>query len=177
MVIGGAAGYSALRHYAPINACMAHHRAPEFPMKLVFFYSLFAVLATAANIASQEIALLLYRDTYAFMLALLVGTATGLVVKFLLDRHYIFRAGIRPLHRDMPQFIAYGATGVLTTLIFWGAEIAFDLLYDTRQARYAGAAAGLTIGYLIKYQLDRRFVFAAYPSLGRRNSATAVITL
>ncbi len=128
-------------------------------MKLVLLYSLFAVIAMAANILAQEAALLLYGDAYAMAFAILSGTAVGLVVKFLLDRHYIFAASSRPLHRDLGRFIAYGSTGVLTTLLFWGTEIAFDLLFDSRMARYAGAVLGLSLGYVIKYRLDRRYVF------------------
>ncbi len=128
-------------------------------MKLVLLYSLFAVLAMAANILAQEAALLIYGAAYAMAFAILSGTAVGLVVKYLLDRHYIFQASARPLHRDFGQFIAYGSTGVLTTLLFWGTEIAFDLLFENRAARYAGAVLGLSIGYVIKYRLDRRFVF------------------
>ncbi len=137
-------------------------------MKLVLLYSLFAVLAMAANILAQEAALLIYGDAYAMAFAILSGTAVGLVVKYLLDRHYIFQASARPLHRDLGQFIAYGSTGVLTTLLFWGTEIAFDLLFENRAARYAGAVLGLSIGYVIKYRLDRRFVFDTTP--GTRGS-------
>lgn len=128
-------------------------------MKLVLLYSLFAVLAMAANILAQEAALLIYGDAYAMAFAILSGTTVGLVVKYLLDRHYIFKASTRPLHRDLGQFIAYGSTGVLTTLLFWGTEIAFDMLFENRAARYAGAVLGLSIGYVIKHRLDRRFVF------------------
>ncbi|MDP1929982.1 MAG: GtrA family protein [Gammaproteobacteria bacterium] len=130
-------------------------------MKLVFLYSLFAIAAMAANILSQEFALLLYSGGYAIVFAILCGTGVGLVAKYLLDRRYIFQAATRPLSKDLSQFIAYSATGVLTTLLFWGTEISFDLLFDTKLARYTGAVLGLSIGYVIKYQLDRRFVFAA----------------
>ena len=49
--------------------------------------------------------------------------------------------------------------GVATTLIFWGSEIIFNLLFKADIVKYIGAAVGLTIGYIIKYQLDKRFVF------------------
>ncbi len=129
-------------------------------MKLAFLYSLFAIIAMAANILSQEFALLLYSGAYSIVFAIVCGTGVGLVVKYLLDRRYIFQAATRPLSKDLSQFIAYSATGVLTTLLFWGTEISFDLIFDTRAARYAGAVLGLSVGYVIKYQLDRRYVFA-----------------
>jgi putative flippase GtrA len=49
--------------------------------------------------------------------------------------------------------------GVFTTLIFWGFETGCWLLWRTDHTREAGAIVGLCIGYVVKYQLDRRFVF------------------
>lgn len=129
-------------------------------MRLVLLYSLFAVIAMTLNIAAQEVALLIYAGAYSIGFALLCGTSTGLMVKFVLDRRYIFQMVTRPLHKELGQFVAYTVTGILTTLIFWGTEIGFDFLFDTREARYAGAILGLSCGYLIKYQLDKRYVFA-----------------
>ena len=58
------------------------------------------------------------------------------------------------------QFGLYTAMGIVTTLIFWGTETAFWLAWNTEAAREAGAVLGLTVGYVVKYNLDRRFVFA-----------------
>ena len=128
-------------------------------MSLLFLYSLFAIIAIVANVLSQEFALLFYQGAHELVVAIPVGTAVGLVVKFVLDRKYIFKADTVPLSKDGRQFIAYAATGVLTTVLFWGSEIAFELLFESREARYFGAILGLGCGYLLKYQLDRRFVF------------------
>tara|TARA_R110001592_G_scaffold294596_1_gene564426 strand:- start:156 stop:560 length:405 start_codon:yes stop_codon:yes gene_type:complete len=128
-------------------------------MSLLFLYSLFAIIAIAANVLSQEIALLFYRGAHELVIAIPIGTAVGLVVKFVLDRKYIFMADTVPLSKDGRQFIAYTATGLLTTLLFWGSEIGFELLFGSREARYVGAILGLSCGYILKYQLDRRFVF------------------
>lgn len=49
--------------------------------------------------------------------------------------------------------------GVFTTFIFWGFEIGFDLIFKTEMAKYIGAVFGLSIGYIIKYFLDKKFVF------------------
>jgi putative flippase GtrA len=51
--------------------------------------------------------------------------------------------------------------GVVTTAIFWVAETAFWLTWGTDLAREAGAVIGLSIGYVTKYLLDRRYVFRA----------------
>lgn len=128
-------------------------------MSIVIAYSLFALLAIAANVLSQEASLLLYSGPSELCLSIPTGTAVGLVVKYVLDRKYIFRANTVPLSKDGRQFMAYTATGVITTCLFWGSEILFDALFATREARYLGAVLGLGTGYLLKYQLDRRFVF------------------
>ena len=128
-------------------------------MSLLFLYSSFAIIAIAANVLSQEFALLFYQGAHELVVAIPVGTAVGLVVKFVLDRKYIFKADTVPLSKDVRQFIAYTATGVLTTVLFWGSEIAFELLFESREARYVGAILGLSCGYILKYQLDRRYVF------------------
>jgi hypothetical protein len=47
------------------------------------------------------------------------------------------------------------------TAVFWAVEISFDALFEFAAARYVGAAVGLTLGYSLKYELDRRFVFVA----------------
>jgi putative flippase GtrA len=49
--------------------------------------------------------------------------------------------------------------GVFTTIIFWGTEIAFDYLIRTPNAKYLGAMIGLSVGYVIKYYLDKKYVF------------------
>src|SRR5690606_19322249 len=126
--------------------------------KLALLYTLFAIAATLANIASQEIFLQLISDQ-SLLVAIMLGTAVGLLVKYLLDRLYIFRMADRPLSQDSRQFLTYALTGLFTTAIFWGTELAFDHMFGTRQARYAGAVLGLACGYIIKYQLDRRYVF------------------
>ncbi len=128
-------------------------------MTIALFYSFFALVAITANVLSQEITLALYSGSYELALAILVGTAVGLVSKYLLDRKYIFKADTQTLSKDTRQFIAYASTGVLTTMLFWGAEITFDYLFGSKEARYVGAVLGLSCGYYLKYQLDKRFVF------------------
>ena len=49
--------------------------------------------------------------------------------------------------------------GILTTLIFWGTETIFWLIWQNENMRELGAVLGLSLGYSIKYNLDKRFVF------------------
>lgn len=128
-------------------------------MQLAARYTLFALIATVLNLLSQELTLQLYAGPAAIYLAILVGTGTGLVSKYVLDKLYIFNVQTASLGDDLSRFLAYSLTGVVTTLIFWGAELGFEFLFGTRTARYTGAVLGLGIGYLMKYRLDKRFVF------------------
>ena len=122
-------------------------------------YTIFALLATIANIGSQDISLRLYGGVYAVMASVLVGTAVGLVVKYVLDKKYIFQFQIKDVAHDTHTFTLYTLTGVFTTAVFWGFEFGFDYLFQSKEMRYTGGVIGLAIGYYIKYQLDKRFVF------------------
>ena len=128
-------------------------------MKLVLRYTLFAAVATVLNLLGQELALRIYTGALALYVSILAGTGVGLVSKYLLDKQFIFNYRSNGLNDDLNRFVAYSFTGVITTLLFWGFELGFELLFASKQARYLGAVIGLSIGYIIKYQLDKRYVF------------------
>ena len=132
--------------------------------KLAIRYSILAAVATLANIAAQEGTLQVYQGFFEIGLSIFVGTAVGLVVKYILDKRYIFRFKAQNRRHDSRIFILYTVMGLLTTVIFWGFEWAFQLLYETKEMRYLGGVIGLTLGYLTKYQLDKRFVFRVKPA-------------
>ena len=83
----------------------------------------------------------------------------GLVVKYILDKRYIFRFRARDAAHDGKTFVLYTLMGLATTLIFWGFEFGFDHIFETKEMRYLGGIIGLAIGYLTKYHLDKRYVF------------------
>jgi putative flippase GtrA len=128
-------------------------------MQIAVRYTMFALVATLANIGSQEVSIRLYNGSYGFFLSVMVGTAVGLVTKYLLDKRLIFNYQTRDIAHDTRTFTLYSMTGVFTTLIFWGFEFSFAYLFPSREMRYLGGVIGLGIGYFIKYRLDRRFVF------------------
>lgn len=128
-------------------------------MKPAINYTIFALLATIANIGSQEVSLRLYGGVYEVMASVMVGTAVGLVVKYVLDKKYIFQFQVKDVAHDTHTFTLYTLTGVFTTAVFWGFEFGFDYLFQSKEMRYTGGVIGLAIGYYIKYQLDKRFVF------------------
>lgn len=125
--------------------------------QLVFRYTFFAILATLSNLLTQR---LVFTGTGGWYLAaLMAGTLVGLIVKYILDKKWIFHYHTRKLGAETRTFSLYTLTGVGTTAIFWGSETLFWIVGQTQTMREAGAVLGLTIGYVIKYNLDRRFVF------------------
>jgi putative flippase GtrA len=122
-------------------------------------YAAFAVVASAANLAAQALFLQFYSARYALAGALVLGTGTGLITKYVLDKHWIFADRSTGLAAHGRAFTLYSLTGLATTAIFWGTEYGFDRLTPDGHLRYVGGAIGLAIGYCAKFQLDRRFVF------------------
>ena len=94
-----------------------------------------------------------------------VGTMVGLISKYILDKKFIFHFKPKNKKNDARTFISYTLTGVLTTLLFWGIEISFDNIFGGDVAKYIGAIIGLSLGYSIKYLLDKKFVFKQQQAL------------
>ena len=126
---------------------------------LVFRYTVFAVIATLANLAMQRLVLIGGDSAVWFMAAVAAGTLIGLVVKYVLDKRWIFADTSTGVKAHGKKFSLYTAMGLITTAIFWGMETSFWLIWQTDGMRELGAVLGLAVGYVVKYNLDRRFVF------------------
>lgn len=133
------------------------------PTKLAVNYSIFALIATAANICAQDIVIRTYSGALDVLASIIVGTGAGLVVKYILDKRYIFRFRAQNLAHDTRTFALYTVMGLVTTVVFWGFEFAFHHIFETKEMRYLGGIIGLAIGYLTKYHLDKQFVFPKEP--------------
>lgn len=127
--------------------------------RIAVLYTVFAAISTVANIGSQALVIWLYHGPYSVPLSILVGTAAGLPIKYVLEKRHIFDFKSDNLAHDGRLFVLYTAMGVLTTALFWGSEYAFHHIFGTDAMRYLGGVIGLTLGYVIKYHLDKRFVF------------------
>ena len=126
---------------------------------LISRYVLFATVATISNLAMQRLIFWLHDGAGSLITALLFGTAIGLFVKYLLDRRWIFKDKSNGLIAQAKKFSLYSLTGVITTAIFWGFETVFWLIWKTNAMRELGAIIGLSIGYIVKYRLDKKYVF------------------
>lgn len=122
-------------------------------------YLLFALISTLLNLLTQYISTTVYVGIYSLYVSMFFGTLVGLLSKYLLDKNYIFNFTPKDKKKDFKTFILYTLTGVFTTLIFWGTEISFDIFWGSKVAKYIGAIIGLSIGYAIKYYLDKKYVF------------------
>ncbi len=127
--------------------------------KIAILYTLFAVVSTAINIGSQMLSIWVYEGPFSVEISILFGTVMGLPLRYFLEKRYIFNFTSKNLVHDGKLFVFYSAMGVITTLIFWGTEYTFHLIYDTDFMRYLGGVLGLSIGFYVKYQLDKKYVF------------------
>jgi putative flippase GtrA len=128
-------------------------------MRTAALYVAFAILATAVNLGTQMLVELVMAGEWATVVAVLAGTLTGVVTKYVLDKRYIFRHETMNAAHGVKTFFLYGVMSGVTTLIFWGFEFGFDYLFGTDLARYTGAVIGLAIGYAAKYHLDKNVTF------------------
>ena len=135
------------------------------PQILAARYIAFAAIATFANLACQRAVFAAagagpeLSPAVVYAAAISAGTLAGLVLKYVLDKRWIFRDRSRGLQAHGKRFTLYVLMGVATTMIFWGTETVFLIVWRSQFARETGAAIGLSIGYFVKYRLDRRFVF------------------
>lgn len=145
--------------------------------ELVYRYAFFALISIAANFFTQEIctrlgsikpfsilveflaSFIMSGQNIIFYGSMAAGTLVGLLTKYILDKKYIFFHGTESIKEDVGKFGLYSAMGIVTTAIFWGFETTFYYISDTYYAKYLGAAIGLVIGYMVKYYLDKKFVF------------------
>lgn len=126
---------------------------------LIIRYSAFASIATVANLLTQRMVFSGGTSSWHFMVAVAAGTLVGLVIKYVLDKRWIFYDCSSGTRHHGRKFTLYTAMGLVTTAIFWGTESAFWFIWQTEAMREIGATLGLALGYIVKYNLDRRFVF------------------
>ena len=138
---------------------MIWFRSTSFRLSLL--YGLFAGIAIASNLAAQALVMYFDNNSHAMLLSMLVGTGVGLVTKYTLDKRYIFIFKAENLTHDGRLFLLYSVMGIVTTALFWIIEYGFHWICATELMRYIGGAIGLILGYLIKYRLDKQFVFVS----------------
>ena len=122
-------------------------------------YTFFASISICIILLTQHLAFLLYSGKWALYVALVLSTLTVLLTKYILDKKYIFYYKVKDRKDDFDKLFLYSVMGVFTTAIFWTVEIVFNNIFGSPLAKYFGAGLGLSVGYIIKYNLDKRYVF------------------
>ena len=123
---------------------------------MILRYIIFAIISIAINLLAQYF-VLIFADVLC--IAMFFGTFLGLITKYFLDKKFIFYYRSKNKIDDGKKFFMYSFFGIFTTLVFWGFEISFDAVFKSDLAKYVGALLGLVIGYILKYFLDKNFVF------------------
>lgn len=128
-------------------------------IRLLTLYIFFCILATFCNLFVQRIFLNSQYFSSNIFIAIVLGTITGLIIKYLLDKKWIFNNYEKSIQKNVKYFLKYSFFGIATTLIFWSFELGFLYFWESEFAREFGAIIGLSIGYYIKYTLDKKYVF------------------
>ena len=126
---------------------------------LVVTYASFAALAALVNLVAQTATLSAYQGPHAIWVAIAIGTLAGIVPKYVLDKRWIFDDRSFGTSAHVQRFTTYTFLSVATTMIFWVTELLFSQLGE--YGYLIGAVLGLTLGYWVKFHLDRRFTFRA----------------
>lgn len=93
-------------------------------------------------------------------MAIAFGNAAGLVFKCLVDMRWVYKDADQSIVGASRKFALYSAFGIGTTLVFWAVELLFHYIFDTTLMTNVGAVIDLTIGYTLKYNLDKHITFA-----------------
>ncbi|MFX0095170.1 MAG: GtrA family protein [Candidatus Hodarchaeota archaeon] len=142
-------------------------------MRRYTFYMIFAVIAITLNVTVQFLAEIILKAIFPelawtiieilaqpfemwFFICLGLGTLVGFVFKFLVDKFIVFEEKELIINQTARQATKYLFFAIFTTIIFWGTETLFQILWN---AYALGAIIGLAIGYTIKFVLDSKFVF------------------
>ena len=139
-------------------------------------YMIFAIFAIFVNIIvqilSKEIFISFFNSIsynfieinaskfeYWFIFALGSGTLAGFVFKFIVDKFIVFEdVKNNTIEKTTKQLTLYLTFAIFTTIIFWGFELLFKVLFSG-DVYLIGGIIGLAIGYTVKFVLDRTYVF------------------
>jgi len=122
-------------------------------------YLLIAAVSTVLNLGAQFLVVQYWNIPYVIELSILIGTAVGMPPRYFLEKKYVFFFKSNDIKHDSKLFFLYSFYAVFTTLIFWSVEYMFHIYFSADFMRYVGALAGLSIGFFLKYQIDKKYVF------------------
>lgn len=115
-----------------------------------------------ANFSEINLILTFYCSTYPYNMPELVGSiiAVGItyIIKFFLDKFYVFKKKSMEIKETSQQFLKYFLFAILTTIENIGIQFIFTNFIGTPLE--ISFIIALSIGYLTKFFLDKRYVFS-----------------
>ena len=113
------------------------------------------------NFGNIEFFQMFYCSTNPFNMPELVGSilAVGItyIIKFFLDKYLVFKKKGEELKETSIEFMKYFGFAILTTIENIGIQFLLSNFMNTPLE--ISLAVALTIGYLTKFFLDRKYVF------------------
>lgn len=124
-------------------------------------FTFIAIIAILFNIGFQYLFLTIFnKDSIEILyIAMILATGFTLLLKFWLDKKYLFEFKFNKLSNLSKKFSLYSINGIFTTILFWIIETIFYLLFENKIMVLFGAFLGLSIAYVVKYYLDKKIVF------------------
>ena len=116
------------------------------------------------DISVQTTSISAYSGFYALEVSLLIGKVLGLLLSYLLKKCYVFSIKWNNILHDGKLFMLYSLMGIFITVIVWGVKYIFYLIFTSGMIRNVGKVIGLAIGFYLKYQLNKKFVFLVVKS-------------
>ncbi len=114
-----------------------------------------------ANFSEIDLIQTFYCSIYPYNMPELVGSiiAVGItyIIKFFLDKFYVFKKKSMEIKETSKQFIKYFLFAILTTVENIGIQFIFTNFIGTPLE--ISFIIALSIGYLTKFFLDKRYVF------------------
>ncbi|MFX1573151.1 MAG: GtrA family protein [Promethearchaeota archaeon] len=125
---------------------------------------LFFTQLICENYGNIDFIQLLYCSTSPFNMPQLIGSivAVGItyIIKFFLDKFMVFKHTEKKLKETSIQFIKYFGFAILTTIENIGIQFLLTNFVNTTLE--ISFIIALSIGYLTKFFLDRKYVFNKY---------------
>ncbi len=98
-------------------------------------------------------------DTLSFWSAYALGLFVGFVIKYVLDKKYVFNDGYENHKAETKKAGLYAFMSILCTIISVGVTGSFKILLGVQLAKRVGWFLGLLLGYTAKFFLDKKYVF------------------
>lgn len=111
-------------------------------------------------INSDNFSILIFKgDDIRFWLAYGMGLFAGFVLKYFLDKKFVFSDQRETRKKEVKKVLLYALMSIITTIILTLVVAGFKAYVSRERAKDIGLIIGLLIGYTTKFFLDKKFVF------------------